>query len=160
MSFMIRPLFVAALFFMLSAAAHADEFQTRFGQFEIGAEHNLLFAGRPLSPPVQGNSGLAILEVHQVGKTDLVLLMDTGGLACPFQFSVLTVQAAGVSVSPSFGTCAEALVVKKLPRGFYLSMTGFFGPAASARDHARARRQKHVFQFIDGVVTENGKILK
>lgn len=83
---------------------------TRFGAIGV---HGLAltFQGKPLSPPVNGNSGLKVFpgDVHPIGDVDAVVITDVGGAMCPAQFLVATVSQAGVRVSKEFGNCSEAL---------------------------------------------------
>lgn len=160
---MLRAVFFFAAIALSSSVCFAiddEEPKTRFGTIEVNESKELIFNGKQVSPDLVGNSALRILAVHAVGQTDLVLVEDEGGSACPFQFNVVTLSKHQAVVSPTFGTCSEPRTVKLLPQGLLISMVGFMGPAAQPRDRERAGRKKFVYEFKRGVLTENGKLLK
>jgi len=93
----------AALPLLLSAVAPvaAEAMSTRFGTLSINNQYLLLFNGRPLSPEVRGNSALNFVRKFAIGPTDVVLLEDVGGTACPELFFIVSVAAEGARPTPS-----------------------------------------------------------
>lgn len=67
---------------------------------------------------------------------------------------------SGVKVSPSFGTCSDLIKVKHNGDSISVSMPGYRGPFESKRAQNRAARERHVFIYHAGVLTENGKPVK
>ena len=149
-----------SLLLITGVSALAQETTTRFGALTVNDDKMLLFKGRPLNPPVEGNNSLDVGKPYQIGNTDLVLITDNGGTACPYLYYFVTVSASGAKPSPLFGTCAEVTAVKRNGDSILVYMSGFEGPFESERKQLRAAREKHVFIFRAGVVTENGKRVK
>jgi hypothetical protein len=133
---------------------------TRFGSLTVNDQRMLLFKGRPLDPPVQGNSSLDLGEPFRIGSTDVVLAADNGGTACPFLYYFITVSSSGAKATPSFGTCGELTNLKHTGNTISLTMPGYQGPFEPEAEKRKAARQKHVFVFRAGEVTENGKRVK
>jgi hypothetical protein len=142
------------------AAAGQDELSTRHGKLSTSTDNVLLFNGKPVKPEVQGNNSLSFVEKFQLGNTDVVLVQDNGGSACPAQYHFVTVAASGIRVSPSFGSCSDLAEVSRKGDQILVSMPGFVGPFESKAAQAKAARRKHVFVYANGVVTENGKPIK
>ena len=149
-----------ALLLISGTSALAQETNTRFGALTVNDDKMLLFKGHPLNPPIQGNNSLDVGKPYQIGATDVVLVTDNGGTACPFLYYFVTISASGAKSSPLFGTCAEVTRVKRTGDSISVYMPGFEGPFESQRKQLRAAREKHVFIFRAGVVTENGKRVK
>lgn len=133
---------------------------TRFGSLTVNDKRMLLFKGRPLDPPIEGNSSLDLGEPFRIGSTDVVLVTDIGGTACPYLYYFVIVSRSGATATPSFGTCGELTNVKRTGNAISLTMPGYRGPFEPAAEKRKAARQKHVFMFSSGVVTENGKPVK
>ena len=149
-----------SLLLIAGTSALAQETTTRFGALTVNDDKMLLFKGHPLNPPIQGNNSLDVGEPYQIGATDVVLVTDNGGTACPFLYYFVTVSASGAKATPVFGTCGEVTTVKRTGDSISVYMPGFAGPFESQRKQLRAAREKHVFIFRAGVVTENGKRVK
>jgi hypothetical protein len=125
--------------------------KTRYGMVSVREEDNLLlFKGKPVTPAVEGNSGLSIVADYQVGQSDVLLLQDTGGSACPAMFRFITVNAAGLRASPEFGTCSDII---------YPSMDAKSGAITVAMIGSKAMT-KTAFQYSNGQVMLNGKIVR
>ena len=133
---------------------------TRFGSLTVNDQRMLLFKGRPLDPPVQGNSSLDLGEPLRIGSTDVVLVTDNGGTACPYLYYFITVSSSNAKATPSFGTCGELTNLKRTGSTISLTMPGYQGPFEPEAEKRKAARQKHVFVFRSGVVTENGRPVK
>lgn len=125
--------------------------KTRYGMVSVREEDNLLlFKGKPVSPAIEGNSGLSIVADYQVGQSDVLLLQDAGGSACPAMFRFITVNAAGLRASPEFGSCSDII---------YPSMDAKSGAITVAMIGSKAMI-KTVFRFVSGQLTENGRQVK
>ncbi len=56
-----------------------------------------------------------------------------------------------------FSTCAELASIKRSADSISVRMPGFRGPFEPASEQRKANKERHVFLFHDGVVTENDK---
>jgi len=70
-----------------------------------------LVNGRPVSPEVRGNSALNFVRKFAIGSTDIVLLEDVGGTACPELFFIVSVAANSAHPTREFGSCGALLRV-------------------------------------------------
>lgn len=118
--------------------------------------------------PVQGNSYLRMVDVYQSDVGDVVVLMDTGGTACPALFRVLSVTSEGAVSTPLFGTCSEiariwgvdptylqdnhpdSLAAQAQLPVVRLAMTGFLGPFEPEQARLQAAMRMMQFEFVDG----------
>ena len=130
------------------------ETATRFGSLTVNSQKILEFNGRPLEPVIKGNNSLSLGEPVRVGATDVVLVTDNGGTACPFLYYFVTASKSGAKATPSFGTCGEIAEVRSVGRSISVVMPGYRGPFEPEKERSKAQRQKHIFIFRDGVVTE------
>jgi hypothetical protein len=137
-----------------------QETATRFGSLTVGEDRVLLFKGRRLDPPITGNNSLNLGEPLRIGFIDIVLVMDSGGAACPFLYYLVSVTNSGAKATPAFGTCAELTSIRRKGDFLVLRMPGFLGPFEPPAARRRAERERHVFVFRGGVVTENGRPVK
>lgn len=132
-----------------SAAAADGAVSTRYG--EIGVSGGALtFHGRPVRPPVEGNSGLVVMpsEIYRVGEADLVLVTDVGGSLCPARFRIVTATGTGVKVSSLFGNCGEAIDVQVEGGKLRMTQPPYGGQGGG---------DVYLFDVTSGVVTENGR---
>lgn len=134
--------------------------QTRFGPLSVGKDSVLLFRGRPLQPRVRGNNSLDLGEPHRIGTADVVFVINEGGTLCPYLYHFVTVTRSGAKATPAFGTCAELTKLERSGDTFRMYMPGFRGPFEPEQDRRKAARERHVFVFRAGIVTENGKPVK
>jgi hypothetical protein len=134
-----------------------QETSTRFGSLRVGEDRTLLFNGRRLNPPVEGNYSLNFGGLFRLGPADVVLVMDSGGTACPYLYYLVSVTKSGAKATPAFGTCAELTGIRRRGDSIEVRMPGFLGPFEPAAERRRAERRRHVFVFRAGVVTENGR---
>jgi hypothetical protein len=150
---------VAVLLAVVSAAASAETISTRFGALKIGGEfaNSLWFKGHRL---VRGGNRLSEVQKFRMGATDVVLVQETGGTACPALYYFVSVSASGAKATPAFGTCDELTKVTRKGNRILVSMPGYRGPFEPAAARAKAAREKHVFTFRAGKVTEKGKPVK
>lgn len=118
--------------------------------------------------PVQGNSSLRMVDVYQSDVGDVVVLMDTGGTACPALFRILSVTSTGAVSTPLFGTCSEIARIWSVDPSYLqdqhpnspaalaqlpvvqLAMTEFLGPFESEQARLQAAMRLAQFEFIDG----------
>lgn len=137
-----------------------QEVSTRFGTLSVNKDRILLFKGRPLDPPVQGNNSLNLGEPIRIGKTDVVLVTDNGGTACPYLYYFVSVSKSGAKATPSFGTCGKLTRIKRIDKSISATLRGYRGPFDPEAERQRADKERHVFIFRDGVVTEKSEPAK
>jgi hypothetical protein len=153
----VKKLYIPFAVLVLGAAAFAQGVGTRFGLLDVDGEKVLSFKGRPVKPLVQGNDGLSLLDKFSIGATDVVLVRNNGGTACPALYHFVTVSAAGAKATKFFGTCSDQAEAARKGDAVTLTLHGFQGPFEPEAKQAKADKERHVFVFRDGVVTENGK---
>jgi len=152
-----------ALLLLACAGAQAQEtatIQTRFGALMVNDAGVLLFKGAPFQPAIEANNSLDLSEPYQIGSSDIVLVTDNGVTSCPALYYFVTVTKSGATATPSFGSCSDLIKVKRMGDSVSVSMPGYAGPSESNRAQTRAARERHVFTYRSGVVTENGKPIK
>jgi hypothetical protein len=133
---------------------------TRYGTFTLGEDQTLLFHGHPLQPPVQGNNGLDIGTPFHIGESDVVLVTILAGTACPYLYHFITVTRSGAKSTPAFGTCNEAMNLRRSGDSILLEMHGYRGPFEREADRRKAARGIHRFVFQGGRVTKDGRAAK
>ena len=133
---------------------------TRFGALSVSEAGVLLFQSVPVRPTIEANNSLDLSQPYQIGASDVVLVSDNGGTACPALYYFVTVTTSGVRVTPSFGTCSDLIKIKRSGDSISVSMPGYQGPAESKQAQRRAARERHVFNYHAGALTENGKPVK
>ena len=149
------------LFAGISAPAQeTNAITTRFGALTVSDAGVLLFKGAPFKPTIKANNGLDLSKPFEIGAADVVLVTDNGGTSCPALYYFVTVTKSGAKVTPSFGTCSDLIKLKRTDDSISVSMPGYQGPNESKRAQLRAARERHVFIYRAGVVTENGKPVK
>src|SRR2546421_8583595 len=141
-------------------AQETDSITTRFGALKVSDAGVLLFKDSPVQPTIEANNSLDLSEPYQVGASDVVLVTDNGGTACPALYYFVTVTKSGAKVTPPFGTCSDLIKIKRNGDSISVSMPGYRGPTESKRAQLRAARERHVFIYHAGAVTENGKPVK
>ena len=156
--FKLLLLATAALFF--SATTMAEDIPTRFGSLKINSQGMLLFKNRPFNPEIQGNASLSVIGTYQVDNRDLVLIQDTGGMACPVQLYFVSISASGAKATSAFGTCTDIFTVQNNYDSISVKMSGYQGEGESKAAQRKASKEKHVYVFNGVVLTENGKQIK
>jgi hypothetical protein len=131
-----------------------QKFSTRFGLLTVRKDRMLLFKGHRLNPPIEGNNSLNLGKVFRIGATDVVLVVDNGGSACPYLYCLVSTTKEGAKPTPAFGTCAEYASIRRRRDSIEIRMPGFLGPFESSPKRRKAERERHVFVFRDGLVTE------
>lgn len=137
-----------------------QETLTRFGSLTVSKDRVLLFNGRLLDPSIVGNNGLDLGKPIRIGATDVVLVRDNGGTACPFLYYFVSVSKSGAKATPSFGTCGELTKIKRIGKSISVTLRDYRGPFEAEAERQKAAKERHVFTFRTGVVTENGKRVK
>lgn len=94
---------------MASEAVYEKAADTRFGRVSVDDEERLVFKGKLVQPEVAGNNGLSIVRQYEVGSSDILLIQNTGGTACPALYHFATVTARGMTVTPEFGSCSDLI---------------------------------------------------
>ncbi len=156
---MKKLLLLIALSLAMTGTAAAQGTRTRYGTLDVDNDV-LTFKGRPVKPEVKGSAGLSLLDKFRMGATDVVLVRDNGGTACPARSYFVTVSADGAKVTHSFGTCSDHAEAFRRGETITVTMPGYQGPFNTAAERAKAAKEKHVFVLRDGAVTENGKPAK
>ncbi|HXM36507.1 MAG TPA: hypothetical protein VN920_15035, partial [Pyrinomonadaceae bacterium] len=141
-------------------AQEENTITTRFGALSISDAGKLLFKGKPLDPRFEVEAGLSLSELNQIRDTDVVLVTEGDGTACPALYYFVIVKKSGAKITHAFGTCSDLIKIKRTGDTISVSMPGFEGDFASKRAQRRAALKKHVYIYRAGVVTENGKPVK
>ena len=137
--------------------------KTRFGLVSVREDDmRLLFKGKPVTPAIEGNSSLSIVAHYEIGQSDVLLLQNTGGTACPALFHFITVNAAGLRATPEFGTCSDIIYPSWDSKTGTVAITTnrFMGQFQSEAEKRKAYMTKTVFRFANGQLTENRKSVK
>ena len=149
------------LFAGISAPAQeTNAITTRFGALTVSDAGVLLFKGAPFKPTIEANNSLDLSKPFEIGAADVVLVTDNGGTSCPALLYFVTITKSGAKITSSFGTCSDLIKIKRTGDFISVSMPGYRGPTESRRAHLRAARERHLFIYHAGVVTENGKPVK
>jgi hypothetical protein len=160
---MRKHIFGTALLLLIVTSTLGQEtkiIQTRFGALTVSDAGVLLFKGTPVQPTIEANDSLDLGQRYQIGTSDVVLVTDNGGTACPALYYFVTVAKSGAKVSPSFGTCSDLIKVRRNSDSISVSMPGYQGPSESKSAQSRAARERHIFIYHAGSITENGKPVK
>jgi hypothetical protein len=160
---MRKYIFGTTLLLLACGSAMAQEtstITTRFGALTVSDAGVLLFKGTAVQPTIEADNSLDLSEPDQIGTSDVVLVTDNGGTSCPALYYFVTVTKSGAKVTSSFGTCSDLIKIRRTGDTISVSMPGYQGPFESKRAQLRAARERHVFIYRAGVVTENGKPVK
>lgn len=134
--------------------------KTRFGLVSVREDDmRLLFKGKPVIPAIEGNSSLSIVAHYEIGQSDVLLLQNTGGTACPALFHFITVNATGLRATPEFGTCSDIIYPTFNEKtGVTVAMVGFSGSSEPAAEQRKTAMTKTIYRLQpNGQLTENGK---
>ena len=146
------------LFLVLCAVpqlkGQADSVQTRFGELEVSQQRVLTFKGIPVEPRIQANNRLDIGRPFRIGDSDVALVTDEGGTACPFLYHFVSLRRSGATATKAFGTCNELTSVRREGDSIIVTMQGYQGPFEPPAERRRAMAEKHSFVFRNGTVTE------
>lgn len=93
--------------FVCNAFADPVNISTRFGAIKNNADDLLEFKGKVLKPDVVVPSSAYVVNTYRLASSDVVLISQAAGNACPGQYVYVTVDATSAKVSPTFGTCYD-----------------------------------------------------
>ncbi len=130
----------------------AQRVETRFGALSVGDDTVLRFRGRALQPSITGNYSLNLGRPFHIVDSDVVLVTNNGGTACPYIYYFVTLTKSGAEATHSFGTCNAVFSAKQKDDSISVSMHGYRGPFGPEEDQRQAARETHFFVFHDGVV--------
>ncbi|WP_139217234.1 hypothetical protein [Collimonas sp. OK607] len=137
---------------LLCASAFADDqttLTTRAGKLSItGDAGNVsLFLDRKKLTTETDSMGMSFKNKFVLNDKDVVLVADGVSATCQLNFFVTVASKSDVKISPSFGTCDDGPQVIQSGARIMLRM----------KDE-KGRKVKYIFE--NGVISENGKILK
>lgn len=139
--------FVAAAI-SLGAAAQVS-IPTRYGALTTNKDDALSFKGRVLAPEVTVPSSAYVIQTFAMQDSDVLLISQAGGSACPGQFTFVTLTSSVASVSPTFGTCHDD-VSEPILQGQVISFTQ---PKVKGKGLVK-------FTYTAGAVYQDGKPVK
>lgn len=103
----ISALLAAA--FVCNAVADPVSISTRFGEVKNNADDLLEFKGKVLKPEIMVLSSAYVVNTYRLASSDVVLISQAAGNACPGRYVYVTVDATSARVSPTFGTCYDEI---------------------------------------------------
>lgn len=106
----LRVCLIAALMigaYYGSAVAEPVTINTRFGSIKNNSDDLLEFKGKLLKPDVAVVSSAYVVATFKLASSDVVLVSQAAGNACPGQYVYVTIDADAAKVSPTFGTCYD-----------------------------------------------------
>ena len=140
-----------ALTLVASLGSHA---QSKATGLTVNSKGELLFHNRPMQPPIRANSSLEIGRVFHMNGSDVVLVKDTGGTACPYLYYLVTIRDSKAEATKEFGSCTEVVSASRKGDSIVLTMHGYRGPFEPEADRSKAARELHTFVFTGGKVSE------
>jgi hypothetical protein len=149
----INKFVIAALFYAASGSpAVADQvtINTRFGIIKSNQNQLLSLKGKPISPEVEIFSQSYVIATFKLAKSDVILVSQAAGNACPGQYLYITIDADDARVTPTFGTCYDDEIN---PVKIGDSTIAFSMKKAPGKGSVR-------YIYENGVVFENGKPIK
>jgi hypothetical protein len=133
--------------------------RTRFGALAIREQDNrLTLRGTLVAPEIVDTDALSIVAKYEIGSTDVVLLQETGGTACPALFRFVTISKQGMRSTEAFGSCSDVIYPRFNEAKITVSMTGCAGPFEPDREKQQARRTRHDYVYSGGVVKLQNKV--
>lgn len=130
------------------ASAQGTHMPTRFGTLSTNDESILLLNGKPFRPGVVGNNGLKLVALVQDDETDIAIIENYGGNACPLLIRIVALSKEGQKVSPEFGSCSDLV-----------SYTLKFGELQISMPKMQGKGND-VYKVQSGVVTVGGRPVK
>lgn len=109
--------------------------------------------GKTIHIPVAENTMSVSLKEKfpLINRTILVFEENNGGNGCPSTYFVYQIHINGeTEKSPSFGTCSDLLQIKQYNDKLVMTMPSM----------AHKGKDIYVYQFKDGTLLENNKVLK
>lgn len=146
---MIKTILAATLAMSFNlASAQGAQMPTRFGTLSTNDQSILLLNGKPVKPEVEGNNRLKFVAVVQDDETDVAIIENVGGSACPLLIRIVTVSKGAPNVSPEFGSCSDLVSYTLRDGELQISMPKMQG------------KGNEVFKVQRGVVTIGGRPVK
>ncbi|HEU4753212.1 MAG TPA: hypothetical protein VFU47_08885, partial [Armatimonadota bacterium] len=150
-----RSLLAIGLGAVLGSVAAAADLPTRFGALKLSDrqfDNAVSFKGRTV---LRVDNTLSAVRTFKLRNRDAVLMEGEGGSGCPDVYYFITVSPSGARATREFGTCNHMDSVTQKGETIQVSMHGFLGPFEPAAARRKALKEKHVFTFRNGVVTEH-----
>lgn len=131
MLYRLYVLTVVAVYCICFGAWAYDSAATRFGIMTLGPEEDsvggplekrLLLEGEEILPSVKWRDSLTFLGVFPLYSSDLVLVQDNNGSGCPAYYYIIDVSAAGITATPRFRSCSDAIRVSWLAMALQIEM--------------------------------------
>ena len=142
----MKGLLISLLIICLNQV-YAEDVTTRFGVLKIDTDHRMLYKGKELNPKIQGNNSLSIIGIYKLESSDVVLIQDNGGTACPALYHFVELSANGIQSTKAFGSCSDLIEVKKGTDYILVSAQGFSGPNEPEESHIKSMKRKEVFIY-------------
>ncbi|MFI8614327.1 hypothetical protein ACIGHN_02345 [Acidovorax sp. NPDC077693] len=140
------------------------EARTRYGMVAADRENlALLWREKPLLPAERGIFSVG-RHFSSWGAGELLLVQNTGGVACPALYRFVEITSRGADIYPEFATCSDLVYpfmdnsAQGKPR-VVVRMVDFIGPFGSDRERHKASRARVDFVFSDGQLTRDGKLV-
>jgi hypothetical protein len=145
----IFKLLIISLLLFFSNSVFSDELMTRYGKLSIDEENAVIYLNeKPVEPAIDSISSFAFEKKFQIGWSDVVLLNIGGGSGCAAKYMFLIVTSAKFAHTNEFGNCSDLPIVKQQRNKIIVKM---LKPKGSGYE-------KYIYS--DGVVTQNGKLIK
>src|SRR3954469_19928362 len=122
---------------------------TKFGVLSVNDENALEFNGKPVVPTIAGNNSLTLLDNFVLYESNVVLVRDDGGEACPAMYYFAKIGKQGLQMSDRFGSCSDLAKARLVGGAIFVSMPDYSGDVDS-----RASVAKHLCRYK----YENGAI--
>ena len=149
----MKRIFAIALMTITMTAAATETIATRFGQLKTDEDGmELLYKGKSI---VQGNNGIRLVKKFQIGESDVLLLQDRGGNACPSLYRFVALTKAGGTVSELFGSCNDLTNATQTGDTIQVSMLGYL--MVNGQYKESAEKTKCSFEYKSGAVVRSDK---
>jgi len=141
---------VSAVAFIVLTANAAETISTRFGQLKTDEyDIDLSYKGKSIA---QGNNSISLIKKFQIGDSDVLLMQNNGGTACPALYLFVTITASGAKVSEEFGSCNEVSNTAQEGEAINVTMPGF--KMVNGVYKQSGEKMKCSFSFKSGVVSK------
>lgn len=134
-----------------SQVSYGERLKTRYGVLSVNADGSLRLNNKKFLPHIQANSSLSFVGHYEMGKTDFVLVQNTGGTACPALFHIVSLNPQKHTGTAEFGTCSDYFSLGSLSNdGLTMYVADFNGN----------KPKRVTYRLSQGKLTENGKPVK
>ncbi len=142
-----------ALIAVTITAAATETIATRYGQLKTDEDgRELLYKGKSI---VEGNNGIRLVKKFQIGETDVLLLQDRGGNACPSLYRFVSLQKTGGTVSELFGSCNDLTAATQNGDTIQVSIPGYL--MVNGRYKESGEKTKCAFEYKSGSIIRSEK---